>query len=126
MTISDTNTRERARASLTRTTFYLLFGPIVWAIHLTVLYGAHTLVCVHGAAGDTVAAIALAATVAAVALLLAAAFAFYRRRDSAHTGASAVTCFCRDVAMLLALVSAFGVAWAGATALIVAPCVALR
>ena len=77
-----------------------------------------------GGGGAAAIATALAATVAALALLLAAAFIAYRQRDVAHTDTSAVTRFCRDVMLLLTLLSACGVAWVGATALIVAPCVA--
>jgi hypothetical protein len=124
MARSETNTHDRHEAPLARTMLAMLFGPIVWALHFTVLYGTHTIVCARATTGDAATITALAASVVAVALLLAGAFAVYRRRATQH--ASATTRFCRDVMLLLALLSACGVAWAGATALLVAPCPAFN
>jgi hypothetical protein len=121
MARSETNAPDRRQTPLARTMLTMLFGPIVWAMHFTVLYGTHTIVCARATTGDAATITALVATVAALALLLAEVFAAYRRRDAAHD-ASAVTRFCRDVMLLLTLLSACGVAWAGATALLVAPC----
>jgi hypothetical protein len=130
MAIGDTNRHERRRGALTRTTLYLLFGPIVWAVHFAMLYGMHTILCARPSArvmpGAGVATIVLAATVAALALLLAATVTGYRRRNAAHADSRAATRFCHDVMVLLTLLSACGVVWAGATALLVAPCVGLR
>jgi hypothetical protein len=120
MTLGDTHTHERRQAPLARTLLAMLFGPIVWALHFTALYGTHTIVCAHATTGDAATITALAATVAALALLLAGAVVAYRRRTTQH--ANATTRFCRDVMLLLTLLSACGVAWAGATALFVAPC----
>jgi hypothetical protein len=118
---SEAHPHERRQAPLARTMLTVLFGPIVWAMHFAVLYGTHTIVCARATTGDAATTTALAATVAALALLLAGAVAAYRRRDARHD-ASAVARFCRDVMLLLTLLSACGVAWAGATALLVAPC----
>jgi hypothetical protein len=120
MAVGDMEKDERRQAPLVRTTLTLLFGPIVWALHFTLLYGTHTIVCARAATGDAATITALAATVAALALLLAGAFAVYRRSDATRDASAAR--FCRDVMLLLTLLSACGVAWAGATALFVAPC----
>jgi hypothetical protein len=121
MALGDTHTHERHQAPLARTICYVLFGPIVWAMHFTVLYGTHTIVCARATTGDAATITALAATVAALALMLAGALAASRRPDASHD-VSAVARFCHDVMLLLTLLSACGVAWAGATALLVAPC----
>jgi hypothetical protein len=113
----DTNMAERRRAPLARTMLTMLFGPIVWALHFTVLYGTHTIVCARATTGGAATITALVASVVALALLFAGALAVYRRRD-----VRAVARFCRDVMLLLTLLAACGVAWAGATALLVAPC----
>jgi hypothetical protein len=125
MVIGDTSIEARRGGSLARTTLFVLFGPIVWAIHFTILYGAHTIACARLAAGDAATLIVLGATAGALAPLLGAASIACRRRNTMP--ADAVTPrFCYDIALVLTLLSAAGVAWAGATALIMAPCVALR
>jgi hypothetical protein len=52
----------------------VLFGPIVWAAHLLVLYGAHAVVCAAAArTGDTTALLVpVFASTTALALALAA------------------------------------------------------
>ena len=121
MTHSDMHTDERRPAPLARTMLAILFGPIVWAMHFIALYGTHTIVCARATTGQAATITALAATVAALALLLAGALAAYRQ-GGATPATNAVARFCRDVMLLLTLLSACGVAWAGATALLVAPC----
>jgi hypothetical protein len=121
MALGDTPTHAGRHTPLARTMLTMLFGPIVWAVHFTLLYGTHTIVCARAATGEVATATALAATVAALALLLAGAVVAYRRRE-AMQHASPTARFCRDVMMLLTLLSACGVTWAGATALLVAPC----
>ena len=121
MALGDTPTHAGRHTPLARTMLTMLFGPIVWAVHFTVLYGTHTIVCARATTGQAATITALTATIAALVLLFAGGFAAYRRRAMTHD-ASVVARFRRDVMLLLTLLSACGVAWAGATALIVAPC----
>lgn len=56
--------RPRPKPSTPGTLIYLLFGPILWAIQLTVVYGGHTLVCSQG--GTAAAAHSMTLVVSAV------------------------------------------------------------
>ncbi|MGY3622524.1 hypothetical protein [Bradyrhizobium sp. USDA 10063] len=104
---------------------FLLVGPAVWALHLTAIYGAHALLCARGIAADTATAVIMIATGVALIVLMSGAGAAWLklRRGGAETAASS---FQASVMSLLAVLSAIGIAWAGATALFVTPCVALR
>jgi hypothetical protein len=113
------------RGSITATLLYLAFGPIVWAIHLTFVYGTHTIVCTRPtseAAGATLAVLAITA-VALAAIFTGLAASATARRRAPENGPLA---FSHRAAALLAWLSAFGVAWAGATSLVIEPCLALR
>jgi hypothetical protein len=59
--------------------FAVLFGPLVWAAHLAVLYGAHASVCaaastVGGAPGPILPVLALATAIALALVSLPLAF----------------------------------------------------
>lgn len=61
------------------TAFAVLFGPLVWAAHLAVLYGAHATVCAGasaagGSAGPIVPLLALATAIALALVSLPLAF----------------------------------------------------
>lgn len=108
------------------TILYLLFGPIVWAAHLTVTYGAHTLVCARGGGAELAAWIVYAATAIGVAILIGAMLYALGRRRAAEGANEPVRRFEHDVMWLLALLSTAGVIWGGATVLFVSPCMVLR
>jgi hypothetical protein len=113
------------RGSITSAVLYLTSGPIVWAIHLTLVYGTHTLVCTQtpsGGADATFAVLAVTAR-ALVAIFVALAASAAAQRRAGHDSPLA---FYHRATTWLAWLSAFGVACAGATALIVEPCLALR
>lgn len=107
---------------------YMLFGPIVWAGHLAIVYAGHAVPCAKGvaSAGRLIPyGIELATIMALAALLVAilgAAFRLNRSGDSARSS----TMFQDKVMIALALLSAIGIAWAGTSALIVEPCRTLR
>lgn len=107
--------------SLTRATFRALFGPIVWAAHFTLLYAIHTALCVYGAG----AAMGLASAALTIGALVALWLYFLRRRDHATT-AAAPDRFLDRLSMLLILLSAGGVTWAGAASALIEPCAQLR
>lgn len=57
------------------TLIFILLGPIVWAVHLTLIYGSQSTLCAfnpgedRSGGNDTIVAIILAATIACVAVV---------------------------------------------------------
>lgn len=129
--MEDGKDERTAREPLAGALFYMLLGPIVWAVHLTVVYAGHAVLCVKGVMQGALASriipfgVALA-TIVALAALLIAVLAANSRPGRSSVPASAPALFQDKVMMTLALLSAFGVVWAGASALIVEPCLTLR
>lgn len=111
--------------------FYILLGPIIWAIHLTLVYLGHTLLCALGVSSGALApgvvsfGVIIVTAAALIVLIVAVVVANLRGRALDDRGSEAT--FFRDrVMMALALLSGFGVAWEGASALIIEPCLMLR
>ncbi len=111
--------------------FYILFGPIVWAIHLTLVYLGHTLLCALGVSFGALApgvvsfSVIIVTAVALIVLTVAVVAANSRARAFGNRGSGAMF-FMDRVMMTLALLSGIGVAWEGASALIIEPCLMLR
>ncbi|MBG0792886.1 hypothetical protein IYY11_05645 [Methylocystis sp. H62] len=110
---------------------YVLFGPVLWAIHLTLIYGGHTLLCALGVSSDALSPSIISFSVAIVTIvtlvvLLAAVVATIFKGGARGDRGSAATFFLDKLMMALALLSGFGVALGGASALIVEPCLMLR
>ena len=106
---------------------YMLFGPIVWAGHLTLIYGAHTLICARSPDGPAWAAtIVYSITAVGLAILVAAMALAVSRRRAAHAASDTVQQFEHDVMGLMTLLSIFGVAWSGLTAVFITACTSLR
>lgn len=128
------NTRRGGNRSETGTFLYMLLGPIVWALHFTLIYGAHTLLCLGKpstapAAGiDSAALVIFAATFVALCMLAAAvAFPAETRRLFFAAGWPAEQRkFQHRTMILLASLSALGIVWAGASAAFVNACMQLR
>lgn len=123
--------KSEAREPLAGAVFHVLLGPIVWAVHLTLVYGGHTLLCVKSVASGALAAgavslgVVIVTAAALIVLIVAVVAAHFRGRALENRGPA--TMFFRDrVMMILALLSGVGVAWEGASALIVGPCLMLR
>ncbi len=127
-------TRTGAQPSTAGTIFYLLIGPIVWSAHLTALYFSQSMLCAHRLAELTIAGVGVVpfiivtATAVALAMLIAAmlAPAALERLANASGGSRSEMAFRRRVMMALAILSATGVAWAGATILMLPTCAQLR
>lgn len=106
---------------------YLLYGPILWGLHLFAIYGPQSLYCTRGLAGAVVPTIT-AATLAFGLLLLVAIVAprpvarLLRadRWDAPQQG------FLDRVMRLLSALSLFGVLAGGATILLLPACGGLR
>jgi hypothetical protein len=103
----------------------LLVGPIVWALHLTAIYGAHAVLCARDIPADIGAAVVMITTGVALLALLAGAGAAWPRLRGGDSG-SATASFQASAMGLLALLSAMAIAGAGGTALIVPACAVLR
>jgi hypothetical protein len=118
-------------ASLAKALFRTLFGPILWAIHFSLLYAIHTMLCVIDTRGSDVAPTMLVAstllTIGALAVLSGFFIARWRgaclQRFQSERIAQA---FLDDVSMLLIVLSAGGVVWAGAAAGFIDACEPLR
>jgi hypothetical protein len=110
---------------LTRVLFRTLFGPLLWAVHFSLLYLLHTALCVvdlrisDPAGAMLVSSVLL--TVGAVALL---AWFFVRRWRSASL--ESANAFLDEASLLLIVLSVAGVVWAGAAAGLIEACAPLR
>jgi hypothetical protein len=97
--------RTRPLADLLR----LLVGPVVWFLHLVVLYGAEALICTPPVGTEQamlwLGAAATGAAVAALVILIAMPAPGVDQRE--HTGVA----FLHGTTLLLALLSAIGVIW---------------
>jgi hypothetical protein len=111
---------------------YISLGPIVWGIHLTIVYGAHTLLYDKGITGSVLGAKIPTLTVASLTVvalvMLVIAMIAPRMSQPAPTPKAPVPyhAFAQSVMTLLASLSTLGVALAGVTALFLPPCVSLR
>jgi len=113
---------------------YLLAGPIIWAAHLLLVYGPQSALCAFRVTGMAAAEPWLiSALVAGVTVLAMAAIALilWRPRRTARffrfdTASDGQRSFVISVMRLLAVLSLIGIAWAGATTLLLAPCAQLR
>ena len=87
----------------------VLVGPVVWFLHLVLLYGAEALTCMPPAgSGRAIIWIGISATAGALGSLVLVAVSVLRPDGrSRHTGAT----FLRDTTLSLALLSAVGVIW---------------
>ena len=124
---------EPAGTSILSATAFLLAGPIVWAVHLLLVYGPQSALCAFGKSGvaevgpSSISALVLAVTAIAAVPLLAVLFwpqATARLLRFRAEGSSRP--FAISVARWLAALSLVGVLLAGATALMLDPCAQLR
>lgn len=119
------------RWSLTTIIAFLLAGPIVWGLHLLLVYGGHTLMCVLGWSSEPqiIRATVIIAGGAALAILvfLARAARRWRRYVVESDGDAALSAeFQMRATLLLILLSSAGVLWSSLAAVFIAPCQTLR
>jgi hypothetical protein len=112
------------------TLFGVLFGPIVWAAHLTLIYGLQSVACALASPSPALLGLdpvqlAIAALTAA-ALLAIAAHSAVARQPAGNTGEEELAAFLDGAMLLLALLSAFGITGQGGAALIIPACPPLR
>ena len=85
-------------------------GPVVWFLHLVLLYGAEALICMPPAGSGRAAIwVGVAATAAALGALCPGRSFSAARTDGRRKHAGAT--FLRNTTLLLALLSAIGVIW---------------
>ncbi|MEX0405587.1 hypothetical protein ABGN05_07945 [Aquibium sp. LZ166] len=111
------------KPSTVGTLVYILFGPILWALQFTLIYGGHTLACSQGAtpaAGEWLvyAASIVPAVIVLVFLVVQTPFARILGLTRAMEDRRAYD----RIAWAVALLSEFAIVWTGATALVVAAC----
>jgi hypothetical protein len=94
----------------------------VWAAHLLVIYGTHTIVCSQDVPGRAAAIVIGSATL--VALVSLAVVSRIATVEVFGGGQSAR--FMRNTMMWLAGLSALAITWAGGTAFFLPACLALR
>lgn len=122
----------RREGSIVGTLVFMLFGPIVWALHLLVAYGTHASLCAT-AASEPVANAALhlvlggATIAAAIGLTIAAVRPpLVRWMLRAVPATSAEAGFATNVMQILVLLSLLGVTFAGLAMMLLPLCSQLR
>jgi hypothetical protein len=89
----------------------LLVGPVVWFLHLVVLYGTEALICTPPVGTEQtmmrLGAVATGTAVAVLVILIATPAPGADQRPGEHTGAA----FLHSTTLLLALLSGIGVIW---------------
>ncbi|KXF76599.1 hypothetical protein ATN84_11100 [Paramesorhizobium deserti] len=113
---------------------YLLIGPIVWAAHLLLVYGPQSALCAFRITGTAaVDPWLISVLVAGVTVIAMAAvgLTLWRPRRMArlfrfNAASDGDRSFVISVMRILGVLSLFGIAWAGATTLLLDPCAQLR
>jgi hypothetical protein len=109
---------------------YILFGPIIWALHLSLIYFWQSMLCAHGLAGarlfgaSIVPLVIALGTAAGLLLLLVPMLA--PARVAGLLGASGwdgkIARFNTRIMIGLAVLSSLGIAWGGITVLFLPIC----
>lgn len=117
----------RVGRSTAATVVFILFGPIVWALHLLVIYGSQSVLCARGGTAS-ISTIIGVATLVSIAALCTAAMAPGALAGALRVGPGpgSQQAFINGVAVTLAILSLFGVVWAAATIFILPSCLSLR
>ena len=107
---------------------YMLLGPIVWAVHLAIIYGSHAVLCARDwADGPLDARVIIAiATGIGLAITIPATLAGWHWSRATNRDTEGASAFQHSVMSLLALLAAIGIAYGGATPLFVTTCLQLR
>jgi hypothetical protein len=111
-------------SSLGSALFLLLLGPIVWAIHLSVIYVAHAVLCARGVAPHASEIVIAVATLAA--LIVIAGHLLLTRSRVRRSGDTDIRRFQQRTGAVLSALSMVGILWAAAAPIFVQACVAIR
>jgi hypothetical protein len=118
---------DHPRPSAVGTIVYLILGPILWAVQLTVIYGGSTLLCVTGVPpGASTALVALTTAAAFIAgagaMLFRATVARWFGVSPGAEGRSTLDALAR----LLDLLSLVAILWTGSAAVVLQACIVAR
>ena len=119
--------RRKDQASAIGTLAYMLFGPILWGLQLTIIYAGHTLMCAVDLPGSLVRIMVLAVT--AVIALVLLAFLLGQGSAARFFGLPEHSAGRRtydSVSRTMGILATVAIIWAGGTALVVASCVQAR
>jgi hypothetical protein len=127
MPAESSHDRVSKRRSAAMTLLYIVFGPLVWALHLLAIYGPQALLCARGVPGGVPIVVAIATLLS----ILPLAFALYApgalARGMAASGwPETQQRFIERLMLTLSVLALFAVAAAGATVLVLPACSALR
>ncbi|WAK02639.1 hypothetical protein [Methylobacter sp. YRD-M1] len=106
-----------------------LAGPLIWGVHFGIVYAAHHLICLL--TGNSAAFWAQLAVIAAtIAALLALLLSIFKPEIMQHmvryeSAQNISRSFLTGVMRLMALLSVFGVLWAGSAALFLPACTSI-
>ncbi|MHC1551641.1 hypothetical protein [Phyllobacterium sp. K27] len=120
--------------SITSAVLVLLIGPLLWAVHFTLVYGYQSAFCAisnqgNGEGSSTAVVVAIVVMTACAAFGLAAALYWpvtLTRWLRYHPRSKATWLFSVRVTRLLILISLAGVLWGGAAALVIDTCAHFR
>jgi hypothetical protein len=107
--------------------FLWLFGPIIWATHLFVLYGGATIICRGVDASRHMQIRWLAGVLTALALAALLGFAasqFLAKRQDRSGHEAEVTVFLQRTALALVGLAIIGILWSAASAILLPTCAA--
>ncbi|MCT8989842.1 hypothetical protein NYR54_05980 [Chelativorans sp. SCAU2101] len=103
---------------------YLMLGPMLWGLHLTLIYGANTLICALGGGAAASRATVITATVL-IAVPLSLVLLIQRRAGRLFgiaDGRAGQRTY-DAISRLTGLLSLAGILWAGTAAAILSACV---
>lgn len=103
---------------------YLAVGPLFWALHLTVVYMAHTAVC--ALAGSPLVATTLVIVATAVIILPLVLILFNQRRFGTFLGLDEVLsdhAIYEGISLFANILSLVGILWSGTAAVVLSSCV---
>jgi hypothetical protein len=103
-----------------------LGGPLIWAAHFAIMYGAETLFCLYnaGSGGASFQAFAMVFTAGAIAMVLAV-MAWQLVRESRFSGGHGRregASFLRKTSVILGLAALVAMLWAAVPPAMLSPC----
>lgn len=103
---------------------YILFGPLLWSLQLTMVYGGHTLICTGGMPDAFGRLLVLAVSIALALVLVAFLFAHgAAARMFGLSGDTSGRLTYDRLSRLISYLALIAILWTGATALVVTACV---
>jgi hypothetical protein len=103
---------------------FVLLGPLIWALHLAIVFATHHAACLRGGDERTVVAVVVTATLAAAGVLFAAVLrpVPLARQLRGPANDDSVGVFLESLMRWLAVLSLAGIAWAGSALVFVPVC----